>query len=117
MKFLVDANLPPGLATWLRGHAHEAIHISDQPGLVLDDRALFEFARQHGYIIVTKDEDFAALATLADDPAPVVWLRLATPRTPRFGTGWDRLFLRSCSVLLPEKRSSKWFDAFVLTRE
>ena len=76
MKFLVDANLPPGLATWLREQAHEAIHVSDQPGLALDDRALFEFARQHGYIIVTKDEDFAALATLADEPAPVVWLRL-----------------------------------------
>ncbi len=72
MKFLVDANLPPGLATWLRGHADEAIHISDQPGLARDDRALFEFARQHGYIIVTKDEDFATLATLANEPAPVV---------------------------------------------
>lgn len=51
MKFLVDANLPPGLATWLREHAHDAIHVSDQPGLDLDDRAVFEFARQHGYII------------------------------------------------------------------
>lgn len=76
MKFLVDANLPPGLATWLREQAHEAIHVSDQPGLALDDRALFEFARQHGYIIVTKDEDFATLGTLAYEPAPVVWLRL-----------------------------------------
>ena len=55
MKFLVDANLPPGLATWLREQAHEAIHVSDQPGLNLDDRAVFEFARQHGYIIMTKD--------------------------------------------------------------
>ena len=26
MKFLVDANLPPGLAVWLREYAHEAIH-------------------------------------------------------------------------------------------
>ena len=35
MKFLVDANLPLGLATWLREQAHEAIHVSDQPGLDL----------------------------------------------------------------------------------
>ena len=35
MKFLVDANLPPGLATWLREQAHEAIHVSDQAGLDL----------------------------------------------------------------------------------
>lgn len=33
MKFLVDANLPPGLSAWLREHNHEAIHVNDQPGL------------------------------------------------------------------------------------
>ncbi len=76
MKFLVDANLPPGLATWLREHGHEATHISNHPGLGPDDRALFEFARQHGYVLMTKDDDFAALATLLDEPAAVVWLRL-----------------------------------------
>lgn len=67
MKFLVDANLPPGLATWLCEHAHESIHVSDQPGLTLDDRAVFEFARRNDYIIMTKDEDFATLATLVTD--------------------------------------------------
>lgn len=76
MKFLVDANLPPGLATWLCEHAHGSIHVSDQLGLTLDDRAVFEFARRNDYIILTKDEDFATLATLVDGPASVVWLRL-----------------------------------------
>ena len=42
----------------------------------LDDHAVFEFARRHGYIIMTKDEDFASLATLIAQPASVVWLRL-----------------------------------------
>jgi predicted nuclease of predicted toxin-antitoxin system len=83
MKLLVDANLPPGLATWLREQTHEAIHVSHQPGLNLDDRAIFEFARQHGYTILTKDEDFAALATLADKPAAVVWLRLGNATNSR----------------------------------
>jgi predicted nuclease of predicted toxin-antitoxin system len=76
MKFLVDANLPPGLADWLRANQCEAVHISDLLGLTSDDRAVFDFAREHGYIIVTKDEDFAALTTLTAGPAPVVWLRL-----------------------------------------
>jgi predicted nuclease of predicted toxin-antitoxin system len=83
MKFLIDANLPPGLATWLHQHTYEAIHVSDQPGLNLDDRAIFEFARQHGFTILTKDEDFAALATLADKPAAVVWLRLGNATNAR----------------------------------
>lgn len=76
MKFLVDANLPPGLAVWLQKQGHTAIHVSNQPGLTADDMTVFAFARQQGLVIVTKDEDFAVLATLAADPPPVVWLRL-----------------------------------------
>ncbi len=76
MTFLVDANLPPGLAAWLRERGHGAIHIHDHPGVALDDRAIFEFARRHQYVIITKDEDFATLATLDDKPAAVVWVRI-----------------------------------------
>lgn len=94
MKFLVDANLPPGLAAWLRERAHEAIHVADEPEVALDDRAVFEFAARHGYIIVTKDDDFAALATLADDPAAVVWIRL--------GNATNRVLRNWLEPLLPE---------------
>lgn len=76
MNFLVDSNLPPGLAAWLRELGHEASHVLDEAALGGDDRTIFEFARRHGRIILTKDEDFAALAVLSADPAPVVWLRL-----------------------------------------
>jgi predicted nuclease of predicted toxin-antitoxin system len=76
MRFLLDANLPPGLAAWLREQGHDATHVQNQTGLAEDDRTIFEFARAQRFVIVTKDEDFAALATLADGPPPVVWLRL-----------------------------------------
>ena len=76
MKFLVDANLPPGPAAWFRELGHEAMHVNDQPGLASDGRGIFEFARRNGFAIVTKDEDFAPLATLGDNPAPVVWVRI-----------------------------------------
>lgn len=94
MKFLVDANLPPGLAAWLREHSHEAIHVNDQPGLALDDRAIFEFARRHEYIIMTKDEDFAVLATLGESPAAVVWIR--------FGNATNTMLRTWFTPLLPE---------------
>jgi len=80
MKFLVDANLPPGLAAWLRERNHDAIHVNDQLGLALDDRAIFEFSRRNGFIIVTQDEDFATLATLGDKPASVVWIRFGNAK-------------------------------------
>lgn len=94
MTFLVDANLPPGLAAWLRERGHDAIHIHDQPGLALDDRAIFEFARKHEYIIITKDEDFAALATLGDKPAAVVWVRI--------GNATNAMLQNWLAPLLPE---------------
>lgn len=94
MKFLVDANLPPGLAAWLREHDHEAIHVNDQLGLGLDDRAIFEFARRNGFIIVTKDEDFTTLAMLEGRPAAVVWIRLGNATNMKL-----RIWLES---LLPE---------------
>lgn len=76
MKFLVDANLPPGLATWLREQGHEANHVSDEPGHGASDAAISAFARRQACVIVTKDEDFVALAALARESAPVVWVRL-----------------------------------------
>jgi len=91
MKFLVDANLPPGLAAWLRENTHDAIHVSDQPGLELDDRNIFNFARQHDYIIVTKDEDFATLVTLGNEPARVIWLRLGNATNSRLRTWLEPL--------------------------
>lgn len=94
MKFLVDANLPPGLAVWLRDLGHDADHVFHLPGLTSVDAAVFEFARRGGHIIVTKDEDFAALLTLAADPPSVVWLRL--------GNATNAQLKRWLEPLLPE---------------
>ena len=32
MRFLVDAQLPPRLATWLTVEGHEALHVAALPG-------------------------------------------------------------------------------------
>lgn len=76
MKFLVDANLPPELATWLRERGHDASHIFETSGHKAGDAAIADLAWRQGSVIVTKDEDFVALATLAAESAPVVWVRL-----------------------------------------
>jgi predicted nuclease of predicted toxin-antitoxin system len=82
MKFFVVVNLPPGLASWLRGFGHDAIHVMDVVGLGPDDRAIFDHARLHDLIIVTKDEGFAMLTTLSSDPPKVVLLRLGNATNP-----------------------------------
>ena len=105
MKFLVDANLPPGLAAWFHERGHEAIHLNDQLGLAFGDRGMFEFARQNGFAIVTKDEDFAPLATLGERPA-LRWCGMGADRqyhergtAKPTGTGFpSNIGVASCSV-------------------
>jgi predicted nuclease of predicted toxin-antitoxin system len=69
MRFLVDAQLPPALAAWLRRKGHEAQTVKDIDLRDADDTSIWSFAAATGAIIVTKDEDFALLATTADTPS------------------------------------------------
>lgn len=57
MKFLVDAQLPPALAHWLREAGHEAAHVEDAGLRESDDRLIWSHAQQTATVIVTKDED------------------------------------------------------------
>ncbi|MEW5862089.1 MAG: DUF5615 family PIN-like protein [Pseudomonadota bacterium] len=45
MNFLVDANLPPGLAVWLRARGYHASHVAEAPGLRADDAEIMAYAR------------------------------------------------------------------------
>jgi predicted nuclease of predicted toxin-antitoxin system len=40
------------------------------------DAEIWFHARTHGYVIVTKDNDFAELAVLRGAPPKVIWLRI-----------------------------------------
>jgi predicted nuclease of predicted toxin-antitoxin system len=46
-----------------------------------DDRHVWDFARDHGYALVTKDRDFADLSPLRGFPPKIVWLRLGNCTT------------------------------------
>lgn len=77
MNFLVDAQLPPALAVWLRAAGHAAAHVQDVGLRDADDGLIWDHALRTSAAIVTKDEDFAARAAYTTDTAPVVvWLRV-----------------------------------------
>ena len=76
MKFLVDAQLPPALAAWLREAGHEAGHVEDVGLREAEDGAIWAHAMKTGAIIVTKDEDFAARSAQAAIAPTIVWLRV-----------------------------------------
>jgi|SRR5579884_1441641 len=75
MKFLVDAQLPPALAVWLRSQGHEADHIFDIGSTKMKDFQLWEFAARSNAVIVSKDEDFAEMSKRIEGPQ-VIWLRV-----------------------------------------
>ena len=59
MKFLVDAQLPRYLTTWLNQAGYEAIHTLDLPqGNRTPDGKINELSTNLGYIVVTRDADF-----------------------------------------------------------
>ena len=76
MKLLVDNQWPVALARYLTPIGHECEHVE---GVHLDatsDPRVWQYARQRGSVVVSKDEDFLYLASRAESAARLVWVRL-----------------------------------------
>jgi predicted nuclease of predicted toxin-antitoxin system len=65
MKFLVDENLPPRLAAWLRDRGHDAVHAKDLGLLGRSDADIADAARAGSFTIITQDADFDAAPSLS----------------------------------------------------
>jgi predicted nuclease of predicted toxin-antitoxin system len=59
VTFLIDAQLPPALASWLIQQGHTAQHVDDLGLRNADDMVIWNHASESGAIVITKDEDFA----------------------------------------------------------
>ena len=75
MKFLVDAQLPPALAGWLVGAGHDAVALREVGLRDAEDEEICAFALENNYIIVTKDEDYAALVRTRPG-LQILWVRI-----------------------------------------
>jgi predicted nuclease of predicted toxin-antitoxin system len=81
-SFLVDNQLPATLALWLESKGCAAKHVLALQLAQSHDELIWEYAARHGYIIISKDEDFADLTIVRSEKVPVVWLRMGNCRTP-----------------------------------
>jgi predicted nuclease of predicted toxin-antitoxin system len=80
MKFLVDAQLPPGLCRWLEEQGHEAIHVADLSEAPMRDRQIADYAEREGAILISKDDDFLTLRL--PDRFAFLWLRCGNISNP-----------------------------------
>ena len=81
MKLLLDQNLSPRLCDRLRDVWTEVVHVRAVGLAAADDSAVWTYARQHGFTIVSKDSDFSSRSSLFGAPPKVIWLALGNCST------------------------------------
>jgi predicted nuclease of predicted toxin-antitoxin system len=67
MKFLVDNQLPPRLASHLRSRGHEVEHVAEIGMERRTDVEIWDRAAEAGQGAISKDEDFVFLARTTTD--------------------------------------------------
>ena len=78
---LFDENLARRLATELANVYPGCVHVGDRGLAGGSDRAIWQYARDTGLVIVAKDEDFQRLSVLFGPPPKVIWIRLGNCST------------------------------------
>ncbi|MCU0788283.1 MAG: DUF5615 family PIN-like protein [Verrucomicrobia bacterium] len=76
MKFIVDAQLPPALALWLREAGHDAQAVREVGLREADDSEIWNHALTVGAALITKDEDFQMRGQQTEAGPVIVWLRV-----------------------------------------
>ena len=76
MRFLIDAQLPPGLVKLFVEAGHEVVHVMDLGLLSEGDAKIGAYAARESMIVVTKDEDFVQMRLLSSEVPGVLWIRI-----------------------------------------
>lgn len=91
MKLLIDNQLPFQLAVFLRWRGHECVHVLDVGLDEATDMEVWTRAGREGWILVSKDEDFVALANRPGEAGRLVWVRLGNCRNAALMEAFDRV--------------------------
>lgn len=81
MKLLLDENLSYRILPAILDLFPDSTHVARLNLLTSDDESIWEYARDYGYIIVSKDSDFHQRSFLRGAPPKVIWLRLGNCTT------------------------------------
>jgi len=76
MKLLFDQNLSPRLPRLLADLYPDSIHVREVGLREATDTNIWEYAKDHGLVIVSKDSDFQARSLLYGRPPQFIWLRV-----------------------------------------
>ena len=80
-RLLFDENLAPSLAQRLSDLYPGSAHVRDLGLAMADDEQIWLYARDVGFLIVTKDDDFRQRSFLRGAPPKVLWAKLGNCST------------------------------------
>ena len=83
-KFLIDENLPPKLADFLRSLGYTASAVRDIGLTGSSDEAIVAWAKTHSHIVVTRDIGFGYTYAVKDVAFGLILLRSKTDETQAF---------------------------------
>jgi predicted nuclease of predicted toxin-antitoxin system len=113
VKLLFDQNFSAKLCSMLDTVFSDLKHVKYHLGLhEASDVAIWEYALEYDFVIVTKDGDFRQLSTLKGAPPKVLWLNLGNCDTVFIA----QLLLRNVAVI-SEFVSDTNTGLLVLTRD
>lgn len=102
MKLLLDENTSYRILKLIEGHFPGSVHINSVGVPLRSDRAIWKYAREQDFVIITFDSDFVQLAALHGAPPYIVLLELRNPD------------YKEVAQVLIERRSA--IEAFVTDR-
>jgi predicted nuclease of predicted toxin-antitoxin system len=81
VKLLFDENLSAKLVGLVRDEYPDSAHVREVGLRGASDRRIWEHARDNGFVIVSKDDDFRQRSLLEGTPPKVVWLQVGNAGT------------------------------------
>lgn len=81
MKLLLDQNLSRKIVSQIEELYPDSRHIASELNETTSDRDIWLHAQEHGFAIVTRDDDFEQRSILLGHPPKVIWIRLGNCKT------------------------------------
>jgi len=77
MKLLLDANVSWRLVKILKEHFGDCVHVDNISELEFPakDTKIWQYAKDNGYTVIIRDNDFNDLVAVNGFPPKIVWLR------------------------------------------
>ena len=88
MKLLFDQNSSPKLVQRLADLFPGSLHVQSAGLDCAGDDQVWDFARQNGFAIVSKDADYSDLSVLRGTPPKVFWVQLGNCTTAEMETAF-----------------------------